>query len=144
MSDDGRVSRLTDPPDESAPEGVHVRRTLAVLVVLVVTALSLTACSSSDSSNGGGSSSGGTTVDITIKNGTVSPKGDRLKVKAGDPVTLKIDSDRAGEIHVHSTPEQHIDFPKGSSTKKLTIDTPGIVDVEDHALDVVIVQLQVS
>jgi hypothetical protein len=45
---------------------------------------------------------------------------------------------------VHSTPEQHIDFEKGTSTKKLTIKQPGIVDVEDHALDKVIVQLQVE
>jgi len=41
-------------------------------------------------------------------------------------------------------PEQEIEFDKGTSTKKLTIDQPGIVDVEDHALGQVIVQLEVS
>ena len=64
-----------------------------------------------------------------------------MKAKVGQPITLKIDADRPGEIHVHSTPEQEIEFDKGTSTKKLTIEQPGIVDVEDHALEQVIVQL---
>lgn len=122
-----------------------MRRTLIILATLVVAALSLTACSdpgSSSSSSQGGS--GGTTIDITIKNGKVTPHGDRVKAKLGQPVTLNIDADTAGEIHVHATPEQEIKFEKGTSTKKLTIDQPGIVDVEDHALDQVIVQLEVS
>lgn len=122
-----------------------MRRTLIILATLVVAALSLTACSdpgSSSSSSQGGT--GGTTIDITIKNGKVTPHGDRVKSKVGEPVTLKIDADTSGEIHVHSTPEQEIKFDKGTSTKKLTIDQPGIVDVEDHTLDQVIVQLQVS
>jgi hypothetical protein len=83
-------------------------------------------------------------VDITIKNGKVSPNGDRVKAELGKPITLKIDADTAGELHVHATPEQEIAFGKGTSTKKLTIDKPGIVDVEDHELEQVIVQLQVS
>jgi len=86
----------------------------------------------------------GTTVDITIKDGKVTPNGDRVKAKVGEPVILKIDADVAGEIHVHSTPEQELEFDEGTSTKKLTIEQPGIVDVEDHALDQVIVQLEVS
>ncbi len=125
-----------------------MRRTLIVLATLVVTALSLTACSDSGSdgsnSTGGTGSSGGTTIDITIKDGKVTPNGDRVKSKVGEPVTLKIDADTSGEIHVHSTPEQEIKFDQGTSTKKLTIDQPGIVDIEDHELDQVIVQLQVS
>jgi hypothetical protein len=79
-----------------------------------------------------------------VKDGKVTPDGDRVKASVGKPITLHIEADSAGQIHVHSTPEQEIDFPRGTSTKKLTIDKPGIVDVEDHALDQVIVQLQVS
>ena len=119
-----------------------MRRTLTIATTLLVAALSLTACS--DDSSSGSSGGSGTTVDITIKDGKVTPNGDRVKVKVGEPVTLKIDADVSGEIHVHSSPEQEIEFDKGSSTKKLTIEKPGIVDVEDHALDQVIVQLQVS
>ena len=83
-------------------------------------------------------------MDITIKNGKVSPNGDRVEAELGKPITLKIDADTAGELHVHATPEQEIAFGKGTGTKKLTIDKPGIVDIEDHELEQVIVQLQVS
>ncbi|HET9829478.1 MAG TPA: hypothetical protein VFQ11_13325 [Nocardioidaceae bacterium] len=89
-------------------------------------------------------SASGTSIDITIKGGTVTPDGDRVKVQAGAPVTLHIDADTSGEIHVHSTPEQEIEFSKGTSIRRLTITKPGIVDVEDHALDRVIVQLEAS
>ena len=67
-----------------------------------------------------------------------------VKATVDKPITLHIDADSSGEIHVHSTPEQEIEFPKGTSTKKLTIKQPGIIDVEDHKLNQVIVQLQVE
>jgi hypothetical protein len=86
----------------------------------------------------------GTTIDISIQGGKVDPSGERVKAEVGEPVTLNIDAEKAGELHVHSTPEQEIAFPAGRSTKKLTIDQPGIVDVEDHELEQVIVQLQVG
>ncbi|CAN5568929.1 hypothetical protein BH10ACT10_BH10ACT10_19330 [soil metagenome] len=119
-----------------------MRRTLTIATTVLVAALSLTACSDDTSSGSPGGS--GTTVDITIKDGKVTPNGERVKAEVGKPVTLEIDADVAGEIHVHSSPEQEIQFDKGTSTKTLTIEKPGIVDVEDHALEQVIVQLQVS
>jgi hypothetical protein len=119
-----------------------MRRTLVTAMVMLLTALPIAGCSNGSGSSGNGS--GPTSIDITIKNGKVTPDGERVKAAVGKPITLHIDADTAGEIHVHSTPEQEIPFPKGTSTKKLTIDKPGIVDVEDHALDQVIVQLQVS
>ena len=143
------------------PKGPPMRSTLVILAALVATAPALTACSSdsssrpdttsstsSSTSNTGGSSAsptaGGTTVDITIKAGKVTPNGDRVKATVGAPVTLHIDADKPGELHVHSSPEQEIAFEAGTSTKQVTIDRPGIVDVEDHALEQVIVQLEVS
>jgi predicted small secreted protein len=141
---------MTDDENDIATGGrkedCTMRRSLIIVATLLVTALSLTACAD-DSGKGDDaatSGSGSTTVDITIKDGKVTPNGDRIKAKVGEPVTLKIDADTAGEIHVHSTPEQEIEFEKGTSTKKLTIDKPGIIDVEDHALEQVIVQLEVS
>lgn len=119
-----------------------MRKILVACAATLLAALSLTACS--DDSGSAGNGPGATSIDITIKDGKVSPDGDRVKASVGKPITLHIHADTAGEIHVHSTPEQEIEFPKGTSTKKLTIDKPGIVDVEDHALDQVIVQLQVS
>ena len=124
-----------------------MRRTTALVSALLLTLLSLTACSDDSGSTGstGSTGSGGkVTIDITVKDGKVTPHGDRVKAKVGQPVTLNIDADTSGEIHVHSSPEQEIEFDKGTSTKKLTIDQPGIVDVEDHALEQVIVQLEVS
>ena len=118
-----------------------MRKLLVIAVALVAAVSALTSCSGDDS---GGSSGGSTSIHITIKDGKVTPNGDRVKAKVDKPVTLHIDADTAGEIHVHSTPEQHIEFEKGTSTKKLTIKQPGIVDVEDHALDQVIVQLEVT
>ena len=120
-----------------------MRRTFIAAVALLLAALSLSACSN-DSGGSGSGSGGSTSIDITIKGGKVTPNGDRVKAKVGQPITLNIDADQAGEIHVHSTPEQEIPFEAGKSTEKLTIKKPGIVDVEDHALDQVIVQLEVS
>ena len=125
-----------------------MRRTTTLVTALLLALLSLTACSDDSGTGNTGSSTGssgkGTTIDITIKDGKVTPHGDRVKAKVGQPVTLNIDADTSGEIHVHSSPEQEIEFEKGTSTKKVTIDQPGIVDVEDHALEQVIVQLEVS
>jgi hypothetical protein len=140
-----------------------------ITAVLAATLLTLGACaddSTESSSEGSGSSTpsastpsaspsaspsekptkpkpAGTTIDISIQGDTVNPNGSRVKVKRGEPVTLRIDADSPGELHVHSTPEQELEFGEGVSTKKLTIDQPGIVDVEDHDLEQVIVQLEV-
>jgi hypothetical protein len=130
-----------------------VRRQLVLLAVLLAATAGLSSCGGDTSGGAGGSGDGGssssatasgTSIDITIKGGRTSPSGDRVKVQVGKPVTLHIDADSSGEIHVHSTPEQEIEFPEGTSTRQLTISKPGIVDVEDHALDQVIVQLQAS
>jgi hypothetical protein len=119
-----------------------LRSTRLAVATLLAVLPALAGCSSG--SSGSSHSGAGTTIHITIKDGKVTPNGDRVKASVGKPITLHIEAGSAGQIHVHSTPEQEIDFPKGASTKKLTIDKPGIVDVEDHALDQVIVQLQVS
>jgi hypothetical protein len=82
-------------------------------------------------------------IRIQITADGVDPTGSRVEVKKGVPVTLLITATKAGELHVHSTPEQHVEFPKGTSAATLTLDQPGVVDVEDHALDKLIVQLEV-
>jgi hypothetical protein len=82
-------------------------------------------------------------IGITITADSVSPSGDRISVKRKQPVVLEIDAAAEGELHVHSTPEQHIEFPAGKSRVQLELDQPGVVDVEDHDLDKLIVQLEV-
>jgi len=83
-------------------------------------------------------------IGVTITKDSVSPAGARIDVKRNQPVVLEIDAVEAGELHVHSSPEQHIEFPAGKSRVQLKIDQPGVVDVEDHHLDKVIVQLEVK
>jgi hypothetical protein len=126
--------------------------------VIVATGLLLAGCGSSNgtpsstgssaaagpSSGSSTSSSPGTTIAVTVRGNTVTPNGDRVKASVGEPVTLVVDADRAGELHVHSTPEQELEYIKGRTTLHVTIDKPGIVDVEDHVADVVVVQLEVS
>jgi hypothetical protein len=85
----------------------------------------------------------GTTIDITIKGGKARPDGKRIKAKAGEPVRLHIVSDVDGELHVHSSPEKEIAYKAGTTNKKITIDRPGVVDIEDHELSKLLVQLEV-
>jgi hypothetical protein len=82
-------------------------------------------------------------VDIVVRNGTVTPQGDRLEMKVGQKVTLRITSDAHDTIHVHSEPEQEFEIGKGEVEKSFTIDTPGQIAVEAHHLGVTIVQLVV-
>lgn len=114
------------------------RSTTAVAgVALLVGTLGLTGC-------GGSSSDSGTTtkIAITIKGDTITPKNKRIKVPVNKKITLAIDSDRAGELHLHSSPEQHIDFAAGTSTKTITLKVPGVVELEEHASDTLLAQLE--
>jgi hypothetical protein len=86
----------------------------------------------------------GPVVNVTIQGDSVTPSGDRIDAKVGEPVTINVTSDREGELHVHSTPEQELKYGVGKTTLQVTVATPGVVDIEDHVADVVIVQLQVS
>ena len=85
----------------------------------------------------------GTVVDITIADGKASPQGKALEVAIGEPVTLRVESDAPGELHIHSTPEQELAFEAGTTEKELTLDRPGVVDVESHDLDQLLVRLEV-
>lgn len=86
----------------------------------------------------------GTVVTITIDGDEITPAGERIAVDRDGVVTLEITSDRAGELHVHSKPEQYVEFEAGATTHEVTISAPGVVDVEDHETGLVIVQLEVS
>ena len=88
-------------------------------------------------------SEAGTRIQITFKGDTVDPSGERVEVAAGEEIELDVTADAPGEIHVHSTPEQELSYEAGSTTLTLTIDQPGVVEVESHDLDKVIVQLEV-
>jgi hypothetical protein len=64
-------------------------------------------------------------------------------VKVGEPVTFDVTSDRAGELHVHSSPEQTPGFDIGQSSIAVTIERPGLIEVEEHESGELIAQLEV-
>ncbi len=84
----------------------------------------------------------GVVVDVTIADGEVTPQGERVEVGVGEPVTLRVRSDEADEIHVHSDPEHSLDVEPGMPDElTFTVERPGQVAVESHHLGVTIVQL---
>lgn len=84
-----------------------------------------------------------TTIDVKVTGNDISPNAEKVKVKRGEQVTLEIVSDREGEFHVHSTPEQQISFGPGRTGATLTFDRPGLVDVEEHESQKLLVQFEV-
>ena len=85
----------------------------------------------------------GTRIEIERTGDAITPNGERVEVAAGEPVVLVITSDTAGELHVHSTPEQEVAYDAGTSEHELTIDRPGVVEVESHEPALVVLQLEV-
>ena len=122
-----------------------MRRCAAVLVVLFCTVGLLAGCGEDEPTEGSdGTTTDSQTIEITFAGDTVEPNGERVDVKAGEPITLQVKADEPGELHVHSNPEQELPYGAGTTTLKLTIDEPGVVEVESHELEKVIVQLEVS
>ena len=83
------------------------------------------------------------TIELTVRGDSIKPGPSLVKVKRGKPVVFRIDSDRPGGLHVHSSPEQTPEFKQGKSTITITIDTPGVVEVEEHEADALVAQLEV-
>lgn len=73
-------------------------------------------------------------ADLTVEvaGDDVSPNAADLEVGVGEPVMVTVRSDRPGELHVHSTPEQYVEFGPGGSSAELTFEIPGTVEVEEH------------
>jgi hypothetical protein len=121
-------------------------RTIAVGVLTLVTSLGVTGCgsdTSGTSSKDPSTDASAQKLDVSIKGDTITPTNKRIPVSKDKPLTITITSDRSGELHVHSSPEEEIPFDKGTTTKKLTFKTPGVIEVEEHISDTLIAQLEV-
>jgi hypothetical protein len=86
----------------------------------------------------------GTVVEITIEGDSITPNGKRVDAELDEPITFEVTSDRAGELHVHTSPDQELEYAVGTTRFTLTVDRPGIVEVEDHDTGTLVVQLEVS
>ncbi len=120
----------------------RTRRLLGAILAVFVLLTALTGCGGNDKSTG--ATDKAVVVDITVKNGEITPKGDRIKVKAGQPIDLVVTSDVAGSLHMHSDPEQEFAYEVGTKTFPISIDRPGVIEVESHEPPQIIVQLQVQ
>lgn len=117
-----------------------MRPTAPLLAAVVLVMASLSGCGGDSS---GGRSSGPETIDVTISGDSVTPNGEKVEVSVDQKIELHVTADSPGEIHVHSTPEQELEYDQGTTDLTFTIDKPGVVDVESHALEKTIVQLEV-
>jgi hypothetical protein len=123
--------------------------TVRMIVVLALLAF-IAGCGGSNTTAPSSSSSQqqsapGLTIDITISNGTVNPTNAEFKAKAGQPIQLRVNSDAADELHVHSVPDHTFEVEaKPNQTFQFTVDVPGEVEVEVHKLDRTVATIQVQ
>jgi hypothetical protein len=115
---------------------------MVAAIALLLSATTLAGCGSSSSSPSSGPLPT-KVIDIKISGSSINPNGDRMQVAVGQRIEFDVTADAPGEIHVHSSPEQEFEYDKGSSTIDVKpITAPGIITVESHTLDKVILQLQ--
>jgi plastocyanin len=133
-----------------------LRRTLLALTTTAVLALagcggsdepsspSTSGASSSGSTQGSSKSTAAATVDVKIEGDEVTPVAQAVQIGVGETVRLNITSDRSGELHVHSSPEQELEFEPGTTQLDVTLDKPGSVDIEEHESDALLVRVLVK
>ena len=84
-------------------------------------------------------------VDVTIKDGKVTPTNEQLQVGVKEQIVIRVNSDVADELHVHSTPEHSFNVEaKPMQSFQFTVDVPGKVDVELHKLSQTIATIRVQ
>ncbi|MBV5246649.1 hypothetical protein KUF57_24235 [Mycolicibacterium sp. PAM1] len=90
------------------------------------------------------SAEAGTVVDISINDGVVTPTNAEAQAVAGQPIVLKVSSDAADSLHVHSVPENVFDVAATPDQRfEFTVNIPGRVAVELHDLHVTVVTIEV-
>ena len=133
-----------------------MKRPIALASAAAALLLTLTACSNAATSpeaaitaspvSGAGTMPrpAGTVINVSITGTSATSDKSTVTVGLNQPVSLIITAAAAGELHVHSTPEKHIEYAKGTSVVTLKFDLPGTVVIEDHALDQQVTQIQVN
>jgi heme/copper-type cytochrome/quinol oxidase subunit 2 len=84
------------------------------------------------------------TVEVTIAKGQVTPVNATLQARVNQPITFRVTSDAADELHVHSVPDHEFEIAAApNQTFQFSVDVPGNVDVELHHLDRTVATIQV-
>lgn len=84
-------------------------------------------------------------IDVTIKGGEVTPTNASLQSKVKEPIVVRVNSDVADELHVHSTPDHTFKIePRTGQQFQFTVDVPGTVEIELHQLSRTIASVQVQ
>ena len=83
------------------------------------------------------------TLSVTIAGDEVTPNAQELTIEPGETLHVDIESDRAGEFHIHAKPEQYLEFEAGTTQAEVTIETPGSVEIEEHESGAVVAILEV-
>jgi PBP1b-binding outer membrane lipoprotein LpoB len=82
-------------------------------------------------------------LSISILGDEILPNAQAIDLQAGKVLLVEVVSDRAGELHVHSKPEQFLAFDEGTTNAEIVIDTPGSVEIEDHETGAVVALVEV-
>ena len=84
-------------------------------------------------------------IDVTIKGGTVTPTNEQLQAGLKEQIVIRVNSDAADELHVHSTPDHTFTVEaKPNQSFQFSVDVPGKVDVELHKLNKTVATIQVQ
>jgi sporulation-control protein spo0M len=84
-------------------------------------------------------------IDVQIKGGEVTPTNQQLEAKVNQPVVVKVNSDAADELHVHSSPEHTFKIEaKPAQQFQFSVGVPGKVDIELHQLGTTVATVQVQ
>ena len=86
----------------------------------------------------------GPTLDFTVSGDKIDPVNQRIDAKAGDTLVVTVTADRAGELHVHTSPEQEVEFETGTTRLEIQLEKPGQVDIEEHASDTLVARVLVK
>jgi hypothetical protein len=130
---------------------VH-RRLAGVLPALALLGTVAAGCSHDGSATGpqpppsGAGSSDGSVheLKISVQGDTITPEAEQLDLSVGDTLAMTVTADRAGVLHVHSSPPQEFDFGPGTHTYRVSFDKPGRVDIEEHVSDTLIARAVVE
>jgi sporulation-control protein spo0M len=84
-------------------------------------------------------------IDVDIKGGDVTPTNQQMNAGLKEQIIIRVNSDAADELHVHSTPEHKFNIEaKPMQIFQFTVDVPGKVDVELHHLNKTIATITVQ